>query len=467
MFFLRYSLITLLTISFLRGSDLGDVVAKLEDPKIESAKLVLKELDQMIVEGDARTVTLAKKVHRSIKRIFTKEHKMGEGKKLADDREAKAKQFDNNGRKWLKPNIHGRVNKLAASAAFRDAKVLRQKSVWAQEEYSAEWKEEVLDFEKMLGDLSFSKEDKALLSLAELLAVIVERTQWVDRPELVYDRARIRFLRERVNGKARWVTLASHALEAGDLELAYDFYRRAGSDLGRFRAGAKMAGEYVEVGYPGSAINIWERLGEKERAAELAKANPVLTAASYVTLGRAALERNVAPACVRVLTPGGHQSGFFFRQGGFLMTCKKGLLGDDGKPHSITIVLEDGRKFPATVLGFSSGHDVAALKIEHQGHEFLPAADRIDLKAGLAVTLFGFPESSVNVPAVVPGTVMIAMEEWNQQPTSRLALDGMVGQRGAPVVDRKGRVVGIYLTSKTGTARSLDAGAIEHFIENL
>ncbi len=467
MLIVRFFFLTLLVVSCLNGSELGEVVAKLKEPKIENAKAVLGELDLMIAEGDARTVTLAKKVHRSIKRIFTKEHKILEEKKEADEREVKAKQLEKNGRQWLKPNVHGRINKLAASEAFRDAKGLRRKSFVAQEDLSGEWMEEVMDFEKMLGDLRFSKEDQALLGLAELLVAIVERTQWVNRPRLAYDRARIVFLRERMAGKDRWLTLASHAADAGDLELAYDFYRLAGSSLGRFRVGAKMAGRLVEEGYPGSAINLWERLGEDGRAAELAKANPVLTAASYQALGAAALERNTAPACVRVITPGGHQTGFFFRQGGFLMTCKEGLRDKEGNPHRLTVVLEDGRKFPAKVLGSSGGHDIAALKIEYKEHEILPVADRADLKAGLGVTLFGFAESTRNVPSAVPGTVMVAMDEWNRQPTSRLALDGSKGHRGAPIVDRRGRVLGIYLASKTGTARSLEAGAIKHFLKKL
>ena len=94
---------------------------------------MLGELDALIAKGDARTVTLGKKMHRSVKRLFTKEYNVNESRKMAEVREAKAKQFDQNARQWLKPNIHGKVNKLAASAAFRDAKELRRESQWAQE----------------------------------------------------------------------------------------------------------------------------------------------------------------------------------------------------------------------------------------------------------------------------------------------------------------------------------------------
>lgn len=467
MSFCRSLLLLFLLASTLRGSEFGVVVAKLADARIENAKLALGELEKMIAEGDARTVTLGKKIHRSVKRIFTKELKMIEGKKEADDRDAKAKQLDLNGRNWLKPNVHGRINKIGAAAAFRDARELRLKSSWSRTEHSKEWREEVLDFEKMLGDLQFSKEDAALLSLAEMLAVIVKRTPWVERPPLIYDEGRIRFLRERAAGKDRWMTLAEHAADASDFELAYNFYRLAGSELGRFRVGAKLAGLLTDEGYPGSAMNLWERLGEADRAAELSKAHPEMTAVSYQVMDPAHLERNVAPACVRVLIPGGHQTGFFFRQGGLLLTSKEGLRDKDGNPYALTVVLEDGRKFPAKYLGASDRHDLAALGIDHAGHELLPLGHRVDLKPGLSLSLFGFPEKERNVPSLTKGTVLAPLEEWNQQPTSRLAMDGSRGMRGAPVVDQRGRVLGMYLSSRTGSARTLEAGAIRDFVKQL
>lgn len=457
-------ILTLLMVPTLGGTELGEAVKPLHEPTIENARLVLEKLDSLVAGGDPRTVTLGKKMHRSVKRIFTKEHKMNEGQKAAAEREVKAKQYDKNGRQWLKPNIHGRVNKLAASAAFRDARELRRESQWAQEAHSKEWAEEVADFERMLGDLKFSKEDEALLTLAGLLATIVKRTDWVDRPSLKYDESRIQFIRNLVANKDRWLTLATHAADAGELELSYDFYRRAGSDLGRFRVGAKLAGQLAAEGYPGSSINLWKRLGEVDRAGELQKEEPELVAEDFKPLEGLALSRNVAPACVRISTANGHETGFFYQEGGYVISCKWLLLNKEGEVLPVTVTLEDGQKFVAKVLGVSKGHDIAALKIGHEGHELLPLGDRKDLKPGLALKLFGFSGKERNIAEAVPCTVLAPMDAWNNQPTSRLALDASQGCRGGPVVDQRGRVLGIFLTSKAGNARSLEVGAIHAFV---
>lgn len=462
-----FVILTSLMIPALRGSELGESVRPLNEPTIENAKLALEKLESLVSGGDARTVTLGKKMHRSVKRIFTKEHKMNEGRKAAAAREVKAKQLDKNGRQWLKPNIHGRINKLAASAAFRDAKELRRESQWAQEAHSKEWMEEVADFERMLGDLKFSKENDALLTMGALLATIVKRTSWVDRPALNYDEFRIQFIRDLVTNKDRWLTLAAHASDAGEFELSYDFYRKAESELGRLRVGAKLAGQLMAAGYPGSAINLWRRLGEIDRAKVLEVEEVELNARDFKPLEGAALNRNVAPACVRISTENGDETGFFYRDGGYVLACKWLLLNKEREVLPVTVTLENGRKFVAKVLGVSEGHDIAALKIDYERHELLPIGDREDLKPGLGLKLFGFSSKNKNIAGPIFCTVLLPMEAWNNQPTSRLALDATQSQRGGPIVDQRGRVLGIFLTSKTGSARSLEAGAIHAFLKQL
>lgn len=462
------SLILLGFFSVLRAAEgLAEVVTQLKDPSLESAKKVLADLDDLVENGDARTVTLGKKVHRSVKRIFTKEHKMLAGQKAAGEREARARQLDRNGREWLKPNVHGDVNKGAAAVAFRKARALRQDTVDARANLSKEWAEEAADFEKMLGDLEFSKEDESLLVLAELLQAVVKRTPWVKKPSLKYDESRTKFLRHRAQNKDRWITLAKHASDAGNHELSYEFYRQAGMDLGRFRVGASLASEMLANGKPGSAINRFERIGELKKATALKKQHPVLNAESFQKFNGAELARFVAPACIRILIPGGHRSGFFFQQGGFILTCRDGLLDKEGNPLALTVVLEDGRRFPATMVASSQGHDISVLKIKHAGHELLPLGQRVDLKTGTVVHLSGFPDASKNVSTLTKGIIMNGIENYNQQPTSRLALDGSKGQAGAPVIDDRGRVLGVFITSRTGTARSLEIGSILAFLKQL
>ena len=129
------------------GSELGKVVVPLqEEPSVTQARKVLGDLAGMIEEGDARTVTLGKKMERSIRRIFTAEYQVLEAKKKADEQEARALQLVINGKNWLRPNVHGRINKVGAQAAFDEARTIRLKSKWKREEMSKEWIKEAADW---------------------------------------------------------------------------------------------------------------------------------------------------------------------------------------------------------------------------------------------------------------------------------------------------------------------------------
>lgn len=465
---LRLSFLFLLLLSVsLTASELGAVVAPLEEPTIERAKKVLGDLDRMIARGDARTVTLATKMRRSIRRIFTHEHKIQQARTEADRKEEKAKQLDQNREDWLKPNAFGRVNKLAAEAALQQAREIRQRLAWQQEALSKEWQEEVADFERMLGDLEFSKEGEALLTLSETLNALVKRVPWVDPPDMSYGPERVRILRVQVPNRDRWLLLARHAAEARDFGLSYDFFRKAGDDEGRRQVGRKLAEQLAEEGFPGSAINQWRRVGEEERAATLLEKTPEPTAVHFKVLDPAALSRNAAPACVRILTPGGTQTGFFVEPGGYLLTCKSGLEKKGESKGGIKVALSDGRVLPAQIRQRSKEADLVLLKIEHEGHEFLPLGRGGDLKEGGAAFLFGYPDGEAFLPTSTRGTVLKAGEEWQGQKVTRLALDGTPGQRGAPLVDHRGRVVGMFLNSQTGTARALKVSPMRELLKGL
>lgn len=451
--------------------DLGAAVGPLENPTLAEAKLVLAELDRLIAEGDARTVTLGKKMRRSVRRIFTQEHRVQEAKKKADEDEARARQLRRNGDEWLRPNVHGRTNKIAARAAYSEARTIRKKSQWRQEELSQDWREEVLDFEKMLGDLEFSQEWEALVILADTLAAIVERTPWVDRPELSYPAGRRDFLRERAENQDRWLLLARHAAEAGDFELSHHFYRSAGDREKEEEIAKNWAAELVAQGHPGTAISLWQSLGERERVEELQAETGGLEPANFKVFGSDALLRRVAPACVRILTEEGLQSGFFVKMGGFLVTCREGLIeskkdeknqkqADSPAP---TVVLRDGRRFPARLLGPDSESDLVLLKIEHEGHAVLPLASGDEVQAGRSLLLAGYEGPESRSVVAVMGTVLSTGSKRGDS-FYRLAMDGSEGQRGGPLLDPRGRVLGVFLSSKTGEARVRSVEAVRKLL---
>lgn len=449
----------------LGGSELGRVVTRLKEPTLAQAKIALEDLEKLIAEGDARTVTLGKKMQRSIRRIFTAEFKITEARKKADEKEARAKQLVINGKKWLKPNAHGRTNKIAASQAFEEARTIRQKSIWDREEFSRNWAKEVADFEKMLGDLEFSKEHEALSVLASMLVEIVKRTTWVETPDLNFGPERIAFLTDRVANGPRWLLLARAAEDAKDYELAYGLYRKAGDDKGRKRTGNQFAGSLAADGYVGSAINYYQRTGNLARASALQAGHPELKSDHFRPLAPQAQARHVAPACVRILTPFGHQSGFFVKSGGYVATCKAGLRKGEDQPASVKVMTEDGRKFRATIFQESDTLDVAILKIDLEEHDLLEVETGEDLSAGGSLSLFGFPAKDRNSPERSLGTVLKAKGIWRDNPVIRLALEANSGQRGAPLVDSRGRARGLFLSSKTGSAYVLDGKAVKQLLD--
>ena len=452
--------------SWSAGSELGRAVLPLkEEPTVGAARKALEALAALIAQGDPRTVTLGKKMERSIRRIFTAEHKVLEAKKEAGEREERAKQLDRNGRKWLRPNVHGSINKVAAQAAFQEARAIRLKSSWKREKLSREWGGEVADFEKMLGDLEFSKEDQALLILGDTLLALVARTPWVTRPEVNLNPERLAFLKKKIANKDRWMLLGRAAEDARDFELAYDFYRRMGDDENRGRVGRQLAEKLLLDGFPGSALNYLDRLGEKKMAAALRKKYPSAPPKSYRPLSSVALKRNVAPACVRILTPGGFQSGFLVRAGGYLITCKKGLRNKKEKTPGLRVVLEDGRSFRPELVKESQESDLALLRIPCEEHELIPVGSPKELAIGTKLSLFGFSSRAQNAPDVSEGTVLKKGNDWRGQTVSRLALDGSRGQRGAPLVNSRGRVLGVFLGSRTGTAITLEPEAIGKLLE--
>jgi len=453
--------------SVLSASEIAEVLLDFKEPSMEQAKSLLEELDVLIANGDARTVTLSKKIHRSVKRIFTAEFQILAAEKVAGEKETKAKQLYSNAKKWLKPNTHGVTNKNASDAALRQARKIRREISESQADFSKKWAEETADFEKMLGDLEFSKEIESLHALGGALNALVKRISWVDRPTLRYDKERIAFLKELGENRDTWETLAKHAVAAGDLDLGYDLYRKTGNQLAKFQVGARLAGRLVEEGFPGSAKNLWERIGELEKASELEQQHSQLGATAFRPLDDSALLRQAAPACVRVLIPGGYRTGFFYKPGGHLLTCKKDLLNKEGKLHALTVVLEDGRKFPAKVVGLSEKEDFMALQIDLKVHELLPLGDQSDLEVGGDVTLLGFRKVKENFVTPVRGSVMAALELWEGQSTMRLAMDALDGQRGGPLLDGRGRVLGLFLSSATGRARAVEISALKGFLEEL
>ena len=97
-----------------------------------------------------------------------------------------------------------------------------------------------------------------------------------------------------------------------------------------------------------------------------------------------------SPAVVTIMVEGGHGSGFLVTPDGLVLTNAHVLKHAS---QTVPVILADGRKVTADVVGFESeGLDVAALKIRNQTNlPTLPLASPNSVKVGQSVYAIGTP----------------------------------------------------------------------------
>ncbi|HXF57690.1 MAG TPA: trypsin-like peptidase domain-containing protein [Actinomycetota bacterium] len=174
--------------------------------------------------------------------------------------------------------------------------------------------------------------------------------------------------------------------------------------------------------------------------------------------------KRVAPAVVNVTTdrlqPGpfgieegqGVGTGFIIRSDGVIVTNFHVVEG----ATQIKVILPppDRRTFLARVIGSSSEHDLAVLKVDGRDLPALPLGRSSELQLGQRVVALGYALALEGGPTVTAGIVSsLARTVRVQDPTAGVVrtLEGVIqtdaainpGNSGGPLVDLAGNVVGI------------------------
>lgn len=152
----------------------------------------------------------------------------------------------------------------------------------------------------------------------------------------------------------------------------------------------------------------------------------------------------ILPSVVQIQSESGVGSGVIYDSDGLILTAAHVVAGED----TVTVRFNDGEELVGTVLGGTSGADVAVVQVERSG---LPAAD-------LALDedpLVGQMAIAVGSPWGLQGTVTAGIISAVDQSipsggTARAVLqtDAAInpGNSGGPLVDRDGRVLGINVS---------------------
>ena len=163
------------------------------------------------------------------------------------------------------------------------------------------------------------------------------------------------------------------------------------------------------------------------------------------------------PSVVRIETDLGVGSGFVVDSDGYLITNYHVIEG----ARSITVTLEDGSDYDATIIGSDERSDLALLKIEATGLPALALANLDDVQVGQDVVAIGYAldlEGGDGAGFTVTTGIVSAKNRGIQETSTILGAvqtDAAInhGNSGGPLLTRTGLVVGVN-TAVAGTDSS-------------
>lgn len=213
---------------------------------------------------------------------------------------------------------------------------------------------------------------------------------------------------------------------------------------GSWRAGAILALMLVLAAVFGTGLFAGWEFGT--RGSNATQTIPSLNGANLDTV-REAVVAKVRPAVVQVnvVTAQGEGlgSGVIIDQRGYIITNQHVV----GKAQQIEVVLYDGSKLPAQLVGSSAQDDLAVLKITPQGK--LTAAtlgDSSQLRVGQEVLAIGNP---LGITQTVTNGIVSALGRDVGTISNTIQTDAAInpGNSGGALVDLQGNVIGIPTAS--------------------
>jgi S1-C subfamily serine protease len=144
---------------------------------------------------------------------------------------------------------------------------------------------------------------------------------------------------------------------------------------------------------------------------------------------------------------------FAVRPDGWLLTAHHAIDG----ARRVRVRLGDGRDLEARVAREDPEHDLALLRVDAEGIEFLPLAHPRALRTGARIFTVGFPAVTLlgRDPKYAEGVVS-SVGATASSAAMQLSIPILPGNSGGPVLDERGQVLGI-LTETAAPHRFLAA----------
>src|SRR5262245_39036308 len=167
-----------------------------------------------------------------------------------------------------------------------------------------------------------------------------------------------------------------------------------------------------------------------------------------------------------VTTQRGSGSGVIVQADGYIVTNAHVVRGASRirveiptKPEGQSLLARRSRVAPARVIGVDDETDIAVLRVEETGLAALPFGDSDELRSGQVVLAFGSPlglQNSVSLGIVSA----VARQLEPESPMVYIQTDAAInsGNSGGPLVDARGRLMGINTLILAGGASATGPG---------
>ena len=185
------------------------------------------------------------------------------------------------------------------------------------------------------------------------------------------------------------------------------------------------------------------------------------------------IARKLRPSVVQVVTEGAAQdlfgriqqqqgigTGVIIDADGLIVTNDHVIRVGDDIANRITVALHDGSTEPAEVVGADPQTDLAVLRIEASGLTPAQLGDAESLPVGAEVVAMGYALGLEGDPSVTRGVVSAkgrTIQEETVSINDALQTDASInpGNSGGPLVDDRGRVIGINTAIFGGGAENI------------
>ncbi len=171
------------------------------------------------------------------------------------------------------------------------------------------------------------------------------------------------------------------------------------------------------------------------------------------------IAKAVSPAVVTIVAESaqgtGTGSGVIFDANGLILTNHHVVEGD---PTSLTVHLNDGREFDATIYGIDTLTDLAIVKVNATGLPTAPIGDSSTVQVGQQAIAIGSPLGTFtdSVTSGIISAVGRSIPVDSGQLSNLIQTDTAInpGNSGGPLLDPSGKVIGIN-TAVAGQAQNI------------